>query len=192
MTVKFFIQINFFFFKINCVYSLPNSINLKLKYLAQFNDISDSIEKYEGIVGPTDEINEILSSYKTLDIKSPLPGCLPTAVRQLIYQGPLKLKESVYCFLFTDMLLITQLKRNKKYKIIKPPVSTNRIVVKELNQSDKTFVVISLNDYNVPDSVYMFVSNQTKKWVESIELAKVYIKFYKAISHSVIYMVAQF
>ena len=162
--------------QIDCVYSLPNSINIKLKYLAQFNDISDSIEKYEGIVGPTDEINEILGAYRSLDIMSPLPGCLPTAIRELIHQGPLKLKEptrDVHCFLFTDFLLITQLKRNKKYKIIKPPVATNRIVVKELTQSDKAFVVISLNDYNVPDSVYMFASNQSKKWIELIELAKV-------------------
>ncbi len=158
------------------MYSLPNAINIKLKYLAQFNDISESIEKYEGIVGPTDEINEILGTFKSLDIKSPLPGCLPTAIRELIHQGPLKMKEStrdVHCFLFTDFLLITQLKKNKKYKIIKPPVVTNRIVVKELTQSDKAFVVISINDYNVPDSVYMFASNQSKKWIESIELAKV-------------------
>lgn len=162
---------------IDCVNSLPNSINIKLKYLAQFNDISDSIEKYEGIVGPNDEINELLSAYKTLDIKSPLPGCLPSAIRELIHQGPLRLKESsrsldVYCFLFTDLLLITKQKQNKKYKIIKPPVSTNRILVKELNQTDRAFVVISLNDYSVPDSVSMFVSIQAKKWIELIELAK--------------------
>lgn len=165
---------------------MPNSINIKLKYLAQFNDISDSIEKYEGIVGPTDEINDILSSYRTIDIKSPLPGCLPASVRELIHQGPLRLKEKessrsfdVHCFLFTDLLLITKLKQNKKYKIIKPPVSTNRIICKELNQTDKSFVVITLNDYNVPDTVCMFISNQSKKWIEVIEQAKVIFNFQK-------------
>ncbi len=35
-------------FVIDCVYALPNRINIKLKYLAQFNNISESIEKYEG------------------------------------------------------------------------------------------------------------------------------------------------
>lgn len=72
------------------------------------------------------------------------------------------------------MLLITQLKKaSKKYRIIKPPVPTNRMLVKELTQTDKAFVVFSLNDYNVPDSVNMFISNFSRKWVEYLELSKV-------------------
>jgi hypothetical protein len=150
---------------------------LKLNYLAQFNDISESIEKYEGVSGPTDEITDILNSYKKLDIKAPMPGCLKTSVRELIHQGPLKLKDlsksfDVYCFLFTDMLLITQQKKSKKYKIIKPPVSTHRMLVRELSQTDKSFAVISLNDYEVPDSVCMFISAQSKKWIEFLESSK--------------------
>lgn len=157
--------------------SLPNRINVKLGYLAQFNDISDSIEKYEGVQGQNEEINDILNQFKKFDIKSPLPGCAKTSVRELIHQGPLRLKDvpkslDVHCFLFTDMLLITQLKKSKKYKIIKPPMQTNRMMIKELSQSDKAFICISLNDYNVPDSVYMFISNQCKKWIEFLELAK--------------------
>lgn len=159
------------------VNALPNSINVKLNYILQFNDISESIEKYEGIVGPTDEINELLGAYKKVDIKSPLPNCSPKSVRELIHQGPLKLKETskshdVHCFLFTDMLLITQQKKTKKYRIIKPPISTHRMVVKELQQTDKAFVVLSVNDYDVPESVSMFVSNQTKKWLEFLDIAK--------------------
>lgn len=72
------------------------------------------------------------------------------------------------------MLLITQQKRSKKYKIIKPPVLTNRMIIKELQQTDKSFAIISLNDYNVPDSVSMFISNQYKKWMEFLEMAKVF------------------
>lgn len=156
---------------------MPNSINIKLNYIAQFNEISESIEKYEGILGPTDEVTELLGEFKKLDIKSPLPGCPRTSVRELIHQGPLKLKDipksiDVYCFLFTDMLLITQQKKTKKYKIIKPPVCTNRMIVKELTQTDKAFVVISLNDYNVPDSVNMFISAISRKWIECLELSK--------------------
>lgn len=165
------------------VNGLPNTINIKLNYIAQFNDISDSIERYEGISGPTDEVSELLNTFKSFDIKSPLPGCSShTSIRELIFQGPLKLKEAsksacdVYCFLFTDMLLITQLKKaSKKYRIIKPPVPTNRMLVKELTQTDKAFVVFSLNDYNVPDSVNMFISNFSRKWVEYLELSKVII-----------------
>ncbi len=156
---------------------MPNSINIKLKHLAQLNSISESIEKYEGIIGPNDEINDILSLYRVLDIKSPLPGCLPSANRELIHQGPLKLKDTpksfdVYCFLFTDLLLITQLKKTKKYRIIRPPVLTNRIIVRELTQTDKAFAVVSLNDYKLPESVCMFISNQSKKWIELLEYAR--------------------
>lgn len=161
------------------VNEIPNSINMKLNYIAQFNKLSESIEKYEGIIGPNDEITEILNNYRTLDIKSPLPGCLESAERELIHQGPLRLKEpsskslDVHCILFTDMLLITQQKKNKKYKIIKPPMLTNRMLIKELQQTDKAFALLSMNDYNVPDSVCMLVSNQSKKWIECLELAKV-------------------
>ena len=168
----------FFFLQKETVNGLPNSINIKLNYIAQFNDISDSLERYEGLVAPTDEVAELLSTFsRSLDIKSPLPGCL--AQRELIFQGPLKLKDvpksfDVYCFLFTDMLLITQLKKaTKKYRIIKPPVATNRMIVKELAQTDKAFVVVSLNDYNVPDSVNMFISNFSRKWIEYLEISKV-------------------
>lgn len=151
--------------------------------MAQFNDISESIEKYEGVTGPNDEVSDILNSFKKFDIKSPLPGCSKSSVRELIHQGPLKLKDlpksiDVHCFLFTDMLLITQQKKTKKFKIIKPPVSTNRMIIKELSQTDKAFVVISLNDYNVPDSVSMFISNQSKKWIEFLELSKVDFFFF--------------
>lgn len=72
------------------------------------------------------------------------------------------------------MLLIAQLKKaSKKYRIIKPPVSTNRMIVRELTQTDKAFVVISINDYNLPDAVHMFVSNFSRKWIEHLEQAKV-------------------
>ena len=124
---------------------------------------------------------QILSMYKTLDLKAPMPGCLSTSVRELIHQGPLKLKDSVTknncevnCFLFTDMLLITQpiKKANKKFKIIKPPICTSRMVFRELTQTDKpAFVIISLNNYNLPEFVHMFISPIAKKWLEAFETA---------------------
>jgi hypothetical protein len=49
---------------------------------------------------------------------------------------------------------------------------TNRMIIKELTQTDQSFIIIQLNDHNVPESTCMFISNQFKRWIESLETAK--------------------
>lgn len=132
------------------------------------------------------ELKKILDEYRQFDLKSIMPEC--NSSRILIDQGQLKLKDptkqlsDVYCFLFTDMLLITVKKKDRKntgkqiYKIIRPPIPTNRIVVRELSDSDKAFAVLHLNTYGTCDFVYLFTNPMYKKWIESIEYAqKMYI-----------------
>jgi hypothetical protein len=128
--------------------------------------------------------SKLLDNFSKFDLKSPMPGCGPSSLREIIDSGPLKLKEStrtidVHSFLFTDMLLITTIKKDRKgkkrFKIIRPPIPTNRCVVAEL-KDDKAFVVIQLNDYNVTEAVYMFVTNQYKKWIDKIKDAQVSVR----------------
>ena len=106
-----------------------------------------------------------------------MPGCDRTRVREIIHQGPLKLKDSsksidAHGIIFTDMLLIVKERRNKKYKIIKPPIPTNRIEIRE-TKDDKAIVIIQHNIYNVPEAVYMLITNPQKNWVEKLNKAKV-------------------
>jgi hypothetical protein len=127
----------------------------------------------------------MLNSFSSVDIRSPLPGCSLKSRRQLIHEGPAKLKDTtkstidVYCFLFTDMLLVTQLKRNtKKYRIIRPPLSTNRIIVKRLEHTDKNALsIISLNEYSVPDAVCMLLSDDVNRWLTLLNEAKLKYNF---------------
>jgi hypothetical protein len=51
------------YFMKDCVNSVPHLINEKLNYIDQFDRIADSIEKYEGIIGPNDEINQVIIDY---------------------------------------------------------------------------------------------------------------------------------
>jgi hypothetical protein len=106
-----------------------------------------------------------------------MPGCCNTKMREIIHQGPLKLKDSsksidVQGILFTDMLLIIKERRNKKFKIVKPPIPTNRIEIREI-KDDKALVIVQLNLYNVSEAVYMLTTNHYKRWVDCLNEAKV-------------------
>jgi hypothetical protein len=79
----------------------------------------------------------------------------------------LKLKDSsksidVQGILFTDMLLIIKERRNKKFKIVKPPLPTNRIEIREI-KDDKALVIVQLNLNNVSEAVYMLTTNHYKR-----------------------------
>jgi hypothetical protein len=106
-----------------------------------------------------------------------MPGCCQTKMREIIHQGPLKLKESsrsidVQGILFTDMFLIIKERRNKRFKIIKPPIPTDRIEILEIKE-DKALVIIQLNAYHVSEAVYMLTTNHCKRWIDSLNEAKV-------------------
>jgi hypothetical protein len=61
--------------------------------------------------------------------------------------------------LFTDMLLIIKERRNKKFKIVKPSIPTNRIEIREI-KDDKALVIVQFNLYNVSGgSIYQLLGS---------------------------------
>ena len=55
------------------------------------------------------------------------------------------------------MLLIIKERRNKKFKIVKPPIPTNRIEIREI-KDDKALVIVQFNLYNVSGgSIYQLL-----------------------------------
>lgn len=93
-------------------------------------------------------------------------------------QSVLKLKDStrmdVECLLFTDLLLICKpSKRMEKYKIIKPPMRVDRMIIQELKDKG-SFLLIYLNEYHVPVSAFTFHADQAsiRVWVEHIRKAQ--------------------
>ena len=57
------------------------------------------------------------------------------------------------------MLLIIKERRNKKFKIVKPPIPTNRIEIREI-KNDKALVIVQFNFYKVSGgSIYQLLGS---------------------------------
>ncbi|KAJ8319961.1 hypothetical protein KUTeg_001548 [Tegillarca granosa] len=124
---------------------------------------------------------QFLNEYNTnFDLRAPMPGCGPGQTRSLIMQSVLKLKDAqtrmdVACLLFTDLLLVCKpSKRMEKYKIIKPPMRVDRIIVHELKDKG-SFLLIYLNEYHVPVTAFTFHhsdQNAIRLWLDQIKKAQ--------------------
>ncbi|KAK3104745.1 hypothetical protein FSP39_009161 [Pinctada imbricata] len=146
----------------------------------RLTQIMGKIESYEAVESPNDESVKYLQEFNSnFDLLLPMPGCGPDQTRSLIMQSVLKLKDSasridVECLLFTDLLLICKSsKRMEKYKIIKPPMRVDRIIVQELKDKG-SFLLIYLNEYHVPVSAFTFHADQSsvKIWIDHIKKAQ--------------------
>ncbi|CAF1678897.1 unnamed protein product, partial [Adineta ricciae] len=103
------------------VANFVNRVNSKLHSQEQeerVRQISDRIGPYEYVSAPP-EITSILQEYyrescsHRLDLLRDMPLYVRGYRRQIIQQGPMKMKDAknsqdVYCYLFTDMFLITK------------------------------------------------------------------------------------
>ena len=81
----------------------------------------------------------------------------------------------VFCFLFTDMFLVTKANRRSqdkdKVKVIKPPMRLDKIVVHTLRDG-VSFLLVYLNEYHMASAVYTFLGD-AKPWVDAIRKAQV-------------------
>lgn len=64
-------------------------------------------------------------------------------------------QSDVYCFLFTDMLLITKTlhRRADKVKVIKPPMRLDQLVIHAL--ADNSVCIVVVNDYRLATACYV-------------------------------------
>ncbi|XP_061646760.1 pleckstrin homology domain-containing family G member 5 isoform X3 [Phyllopteryx taeniolatus] len=139
--------------------------------------ISARIESYEAVEGSSEEVEKILKEFNHFDLMAPMSGTSAEETRQLHLEGALRMKEGkdsrmdVYCFLFTDLLLITKpVKRVEKVKIIRQPLLIHNIVCKELKDTG-SFIVIYLNEFRSAVAAYTFQANsapQGRSWMEAI------------------------
>ncbi|UJR36019.1 hypothetical protein I4U23_028758 [Adineta vaga] len=158
------------------VASFVNRVNSKLHSQEQeerVRQICDRIGPYEYVSAPP-EITSILQEYNRdscshrLDLLRDMPLFVRGYRRQIIQQGPMKMKDAknsqdVYCYLFTDMFLITKAAKRSgtinsssstasslssitndgqssrsasatSNKILKPPIRIDRIDVREFDR----------------------------------------------------------
>ena len=121
-----------------------------------------------------------MGEFCKLDLTCPVPGCGPQQRRHLLLEGGLKFKlrdsvakTDVYCFLFTDMLLITKPnRRGDKVKVTKPPMRLDKCVVHMLRDG-VSFALLYLNEYHMATAVHTFHGESAKVWVDHIRRAQV-------------------
>ncbi|KAJ8400276.1 hypothetical protein AAFF_G00399700 [Aldrovandia affinis] len=139
--------------------------------------ISSRIESYEAVEGGSEEVEKILREFSRFDLTAPMMGTSPEETRQLHLEGALRMKEGkdsrmdVYCFLFTDLLLITKsVKRVEKVKVIRQPLLINNVVCRELKDPG-SFLLIYLNEFHSAVAAYSFQANsatQGRSWIDAI------------------------
>uniref|UniRef100_A0A4W6FUJ2 Pleckstrin homology and RhoGEF domain containing G5 n=1 Tax=Lates calcarifer TaxID=8187 RepID=A0A4W6FUJ2_LATCA len=139
--------------------------------------ISARIDSYEAVEGSSEEVEKILKEHNRFDLMAPMRGISPEETRQLHLEGALKMKEGkdsrmdVYCFLFTDLLLITKpVKRVEKVKIIRQPLLMHNVICKELKDPG-SFILIYLNEFKSAVAAYTFQANsatQGRSWIDAI------------------------
>ncbi|XP_051844639.1 pleckstrin homology domain-containing family G member 5 isoform X2 [Antechinus flavipes] len=139
--------------------------------------IISRIDSYEVVESSTDEVDKLLKEFLRLDLTAPIPGTSPDDTRQLLLEGSLKMKEGkdskmdVYCFLFTDLLLVTKpVKKAERTKVIRQPLMVDKIVCRELRDPG-SFLLIYLNEFRSAVGAFTFqASGQAlcRGWVEAI------------------------
>ncbi|XP_060114767.1 pleckstrin homology domain-containing family G member 5 isoform X1 [Heteronotia binoei] len=165
---------------INSVERFINHVNSRMRQRQEqqrLATIVSRIDAYEVVEGSTDEVDKILKEFLRLDLTTPIPGTSPEETRQLLLEGSLRMKEGkdskmdVYCFLFTDLFLITKpVKKAERTKVIRQPLLVDRVVCRDLKDPG-SFLLIYLNEFRSAVCAYTFqASGQSlcRSWIEAI------------------------
>ncbi|KAK2493320.1 hypothetical protein MC885_012696, partial [Smutsia gigantea] len=140
------------------------------------------IGAYEVLESSSDEVEKNLRPFCTLDLMSPVLGIAPEHTRQLLLEGPARMKEGregkldVYLFLFSDMLLVTKPQRKAdKAKVIRPPLSLEKLVCRPL-RDPHSFLIIHLTEFQCVSSaltVHCPSAADRAQWLEKTQQAQV-------------------
>nr|XP_051712858.1 pleckstrin homology domain-containing family G member 5 isoform X7 [Oryctolagus cuniculus] len=150
------------------------------------------IDAYEVVEGSNEEVDKLLKEFLHLDLTMPMVGTCPEETRQLLLEGSLRMKEGkdskmdVYCFLFTDLLLVTKaVKKAERTKVIRPPLLVDKLVCRELRDPG-AFLLIYLNEFHSAVAAYTFqASGQAlcRGWVDAICNAQNQLQQLRAQEH---------
>ncbi|NXN04189.1 PKHG5 protein, partial [Sylvia borin] len=168
---------------ISSVERFINDVNSRMRQRQErqrLDAILSRIDAYEVVEGSTDEVDKLLKEFLRLDLTAPIPGASPEDTRQLLLEGSLRMREGkdskmdVYCFLFTDLFLITKpFKKAERTKVIRQPLLVDRVVCRELRDPG-SFLLIYLNELGSAVAAYTFqTSGQLcRSWVEAVRNAQ--------------------
>lgn len=139
------------------------------------------LSEYSPIEPMNDEVEKIIKDYCTLNLTDGIPGLSGGGTRFLLKEGPIKLvgkqgKRDSYAFLFSDVLLVTKLKKSshaEKYRVNHQPYLLTKIRIHTLKENGH-FLLVYLNEYDVITTAFIFTENidDGDTWKASIEHAQ--------------------
>ncbi|TRY93106.1 hypothetical protein DNTS_020804 [Danionella cerebrum] len=163
-----------------CVESFINSVDSQMRQRQEQQKlaaISARVESYEAVEGASEEVERVLKEFSRINLTAPMMDTSPEETRQLHLEGALRMKEGkdsrmdVYCFLFTDLLLITKpVKRLEKVKVVRQPLLLQNVVCRELKDPG-SFVLVYLNEFKSAVAAFSFQANSTaqaRSWTDAI------------------------
>ncbi|XP_072810937.1 pleckstrin homology domain-containing family G member 6 isoform X1 [Vicugna pacos] len=150
---------------------------------------AERIGPYEVLEPSSEEVEKNLRPFSTLDLTSPVLGVAPEHTRQLLLEGPVRVKEGregkldVYLFLFSDVLLVTKRQRRAdKAKVIRPPLMLEKLVCQPL-RDPSSFLLIHLTEFQCVSSaltVHCPSPADRARWLEKTQQAQVTLQKLKA------------
>ncbi|XP_063292516.1 pleckstrin homology domain-containing family G member 5 isoform X1 [Pelobates fuscus] len=165
---------------INSVERFINHVNSRMRQRQEQQRLAaiiSRIDSYEAVESSTDEVDKILKEFCRFDLTAPMMGTSSDDTRQLLLEGSLKMKEGkdskmdVYCFLFTDLFLITKpVKKAERTKVIRQPLMVDKVICRELKDPG-SFLLIYLNEFRSAVAAYTFqASGQSlcRGWIEAL------------------------
>ncbi|XP_068772449.1 pleckstrin homology domain-containing family G member 5 [Struthio camelus] len=139
------------------------------------------IDSYEAVESGTEEVDKLLKEFLRLDLTAPMAGTSPDDTRQLLLEGGLRMREGkdgkvdVYCFLFTDLLLVTKpVKKAERAKVIRPPLLLDKLVCRELKDPG-SFLLICVNELGSAVAAYTFQAggqSLCRSWLQALGRAQ--------------------
>lgn len=147
------------------------------------------IGPYEVLEPPSDEVEKNLRPFSTLDLTSPMLGVASEHTRQLLLEGPVRVKEGregkldVHLFLFSDVLLVTKPQRKvDKAKVIRPPLMLEKLVCQPL-RDPHSFLLIHLTEFQCVSSALIVQCpspTDRARWLEKTQQAQITLQKLKA------------
>ncbi|KAL6064034.1 hypothetical protein STEG23_028554 [Scotinomys teguina] len=147
------------------------------------------IGPYEVLEPSNEEVEKSLRPFSTLDLMTPILGVALEHTRQLLLEGPVRVKEGregkldVYLFLFSDVLLVTKPQRKAdRAKVIRPPLMLEKLVCQPLRDSH-SFLLIHLTEFQCVSSaltVHCPSSTDRARWLEKTLKAQATLQKLKA------------
>lgn len=150
--------LTYFLHKVREFVELLNSRKEEKEEQQKIDNIQDRIDGYNlnntPSHTPNEQLNQILNKYCKFDLTERVP--LLNTQRKFIHESHCKMSTVIdgksseaVIFIFSDLILVTRPNKNKKNKnkIIKQPLSLDKIEVEELKDYTNTTVFVYSNEY---------------------------------------------